>query len=63
MSISPDDVEPSKPLSSYGVDSLMAVELRNWINKEFSSTVAVFDIIGRVSIAGVAEVVESRSSI
>nr|ALQ32849.1 putative polyketide synthase [Fusarium foetens] len=63
MSISPDDVEPSKPLSSYGVDSLMAVELRNWISKEFSSTVAVFDIIGSVSIAGVAEVVESRSSI
>ncbi|KAF5579706.1 polyketide synthase [Fusarium pseudoanthophilum] len=63
MSISPDDVEPSKPLSSYGVDSLMAVELRNWINKEFSSTVAVFDIIGSISIAGVAEVVETRSSI
>ncbi|SCV26211.1 polyketide synthase [Fusarium fujikuroi] len=63
MSISPDDVEPSKPLSSYGVDSLMAVELRNWINKEFNSTVAVFDIIGSISIAGVAEVVETRSSI
>jgi len=63
MSISHEDVEPSKPLSSYGVDSLMAVELRNWINKEFSSTVAVFDIIGSISIAGVAEVVEKRSSI
>nr|ALQ32825.1 putative polyketide synthase [Fusarium dlaminii] len=63
MSISPEDVVPSKPLSSYGVDSLMAVELRNWINKEFSSTVAVFDVIGSISIAGVAEVVETRSSI
>ncbi|KAF5531595.1 polyketide synthase [Fusarium napiforme] len=63
MSISPDDVEPSKPLSSYGVDSLMAVELRNWINKEFSSTVAVFDIIGSISIAGVAKVVVTRSSL
>ncbi|KAF4443314.1 polyketide synthase [Fusarium austroafricanum] len=63
MSISPDDVEPSKPLSSYGVDSLMAVELRNWINKEFSAMVAVFDIIGGVSIAGVAEVVVARSSL
>ncbi|KAF5590970.1 polyketide synthase [Fusarium pseudocircinatum] len=63
MSISPDDVESSKPLSSYGVDSLMAVELRNWINKEFISSVAVFDIIGSTSIAGVAKVVETRSSI
>nr|ALQ32756.1 putative polyketide synthase [Fusarium aywerte] len=63
MSISPDDVEPSKPLSSYGVDSLMAVELRNWINKEFSTKVAVFDIIGGVSIARVAETVVKQSSI
>nr|ALQ32786.1 putative polyketide synthase [Fusarium babinda] len=63
MSISHEDVEPNKPLSSYGVDSLMAVELRNWINKEFSATVSVFDIIGGVSISGVAEVVVAQSSI
>jgi NADPH:quinone reductase-like Zn-dependent oxidoreductase/malonyl CoA-acyl carrier protein transacylase/SAM-dependent methyltransferase/acyl carrier protein len=63
MSISADDVESSKPLSSYGVDSLMAVELRNWINKEFSATVAVFDIIGGVPIASIAEGIEAKSSI
>jgi hypothetical protein len=41
----------------------MAVELRNWINKEFSTVIAVFDIIGGVSISKVAEAVEKRSSI
>ncbi|KAL6231689.1 hypothetical protein BDW75DRAFT_243683 [Aspergillus navahoensis] len=44
MSITPDDVEPHKGLSEYGVDSLMAVELRNWIVREFEASVAVFDI-------------------
>lgn len=62
MSISPEDVEPSKPLSAYGVDSLMAVELRNWFAKEFGANVAVFDIMGQVSIAKIADLVCARSS-
>ncbi|KAK7427745.1 hypothetical protein QQZ08_005683 [Neonectria magnoliae] len=63
MSIPPEDVESSKPLSTYGVDSLMAVELRNWINKEFSAIVAVFDIMGGVSIASIADLVVARSEV
>ncbi|KAH8689590.1 hypothetical protein BGW36DRAFT_330426 [Talaromyces proteolyticus] len=63
MSISPDDVEHNKPLSSYGVDSLMAVELRNWIGREFEATVSVFDIMGGISIGGIADLVASRSTV
>ncbi|KAI8964847.1 hypothetical protein F5Y11DRAFT_57289 [Daldinia sp. FL1419] len=62
MSIAPEDVEPSKPLSAYGVDSLMAVQVRNWINREFSSPVGVFEIMGGVSIAGIAETVVAKST-
>lgn len=63
MAISADDVELSKPLSSYGVDSLMAVELRNWIGKDFAANVAVFDIMGNVPIAKIGDLVVARSSI
>ncbi|KAI8626581.1 hypothetical protein F5Y19DRAFT_446210 [Xylariaceae sp. FL1651] len=63
MSISPDDVEPSKSLSSYGVDSLMAVELRNYIGREFQATVAVFDIMGGVPIAAIGDLVVDRSGV
>ncbi|KAI1749493.1 hypothetical protein F4782DRAFT_533452 [Xylaria castorea] len=63
MSISPNDVEPSKSLSSYGVDSLMAVELRNYIGREFRATVAVFDIMGGVPISSIGDLVVERSTI
>ncbi|KAF6822272.1 polyketide synthase [Colletotrichum plurivorum] len=62
MSIAPADVELSKPLSSYGVDSLMAVELRNWIRRDFEAPFAVFDIMGGVPISAVGELVVARST-
>ncbi|KAI0569631.1 Beta-ketoacyl synthase domain-containing protein [Pyrenophora tritici-repentis] len=38
------DVDPNEPLSAYGVDSLVAVELRSWILKELSVQVSTLDI-------------------
>ncbi|KAJ5287311.1 polyketide synthase [Penicillium angulare] len=61
MSISVEDVEPSKPLSKYGVDSLMSVDLRNWIGKEFGATVAVFDIMGEEPLASIADLVVAKT--
>ena len=62
MSMSPEDVELSKPLSSYGVDSLMAVELRNWMRRDFGAPLAVFDIMGGVPISAVGELVVAKSA-
>ncbi|KAH6609746.1 putative polyketide synthase [Trichoderma cornu-damae] len=61
MSIAPGDVESSKPLSNYGVDSLMAIELRNWIGREFSVKVSVFDIMGGQPLSSIANMVSERS--
>ncbi|KAL2203502.1 hypothetical protein CC79DRAFT_1294463 [Sarocladium strictum] len=63
MDMSAGDVQLSKPLSSYGVDSLMAVELRNWIKGEFAAPVAVFDIMGGLPISSIGELVVSRSTL
>lgn len=56
-----DDIEPTKLLSQYGVDSLMAVELRNWIGKEFTASVPVFQITA-LSIVALGELVVQKRS-
>jgi acyl transferase domain-containing protein/NADPH:quinone reductase-like Zn-dependent oxidoreductase/NAD(P)-dependent dehydrogenase (short-subunit alcohol dehydrogenase family)/SAM-dependent methyltransferase/acyl carrier protein len=63
LGVSPDDIEPAKVLSDFGVDSLMAVELRNWIGKEFKANVAVFDIMGGLSVSGLGNLVAERTEV
>lgn len=43
------------------VDSLMVVELRNWIWGGFEATVAVFEIIGCISIKAIEQLVVKNS--
>ncbi|ERF74612.1 hypothetical protein EPUS_00742 [Endocarpon pusillum Z07020] len=45
-----EDVEVAKPVHAYGVDSLVAVELRNWFLKELNAEVTVIDIVGAASV-------------
>ncbi|KAI1453481.1 hypothetical protein F4805DRAFT_478404 [Annulohypoxylon moriforme] len=61
LDVPAEDVDPRRSLSDYGTDSLMAVELRNWIQRDFGVTVAVFNIMGGADIAAVGELVAERA--
>ncbi|KAI0848453.1 hypothetical protein F5Y00DRAFT_270187 [Daldinia vernicosa] len=63
MNGSPEDIDPAKTLSDYGVDSLMAIELREWIGAQFGATVAVFDIMGGIPISNIGALVVARSTV
>lgn len=63
LSMSPDDMDPTKALFEYGVDSLVAVELRNWISKEFAADIAVFDIMGGSTIVTIGELTAMKTQI
>jgi aryl carrier-like protein len=62
LSMSPDDIDHGKPLFEYGVDSLVAVELRNWIGKGFAADVPVFEIMGGATIAAISGLVSKKST-
>jgi KR domain/Phosphopantetheine attachment site len=63
MSVPKEEFDPHKPLQAYGVDSLIAVEIRTWISKSMGADVAVFDILGRSSIVDFSAKVASLSSL
>lgn len=50
-----EPMEPAKALSSYGLDSLAAVEIRNWIRAQLNAEVTVLDITGASSLVALVE--------
>lgn len=42
------DVDPHRPLTAYGVDSLVAIEVRNWISREMKTSIPLLDILAAV---------------
>ena len=50
LSVTEEEIDVDRPLHVHGVDSLLAVELRNWFAKVWKADVAVFDITGQASI-------------
>ncbi|KAF1998108.1 polyketide synthase PksD [Amniculicola lignicola CBS 123094] len=63
LSISVEDIDTDKHLPAFGVDSLVAVELRNWIGKEFEADVAVFDLMGGTTVKAIGKLVAKKTAI
>ncbi|KAI0543496.1 putative polyketide synthase [Xylaria curta] len=62
MSISRDDMDMAAPIRSFGADSLVAVEIRNWLSKEVRADVAIFDIQEATSLAALGVLAVGKSS-
>lgn len=46
-----EDIEASRPLSRYGVDSLLAVEIRSWLFTELQADISVFQLLSNVPMS------------
>jgi zearalenone synthase (highly reducing iterative type I polyketide synthase) len=57
------EIDTRRPLHSYGVDSLVAVEIRNWIMKEMKSDITVFDIMASVPMTTFAQNITVKSKL
>ncbi|CAD6449305.1 eb0964f1-27a5-46b6-9504-99d5323d2a22 [Sclerotinia trifoliorum] len=54
------EMETAKPLLSYGLDSLAAVELRNWIRIELGAELTTLDITNATSLITLCEKLVSK---
>ncbi|KAH7376169.1 hypothetical protein B0T11DRAFT_314546 [Plectosphaerella cucumerina] len=57
------EIDRAMPMSHYGVDSLVAVELRNWLGTAAKSKVSVFEILQTPSLVEFAALVAGRSEL
>ncbi|KAL4917431.1 hypothetical protein BDW62DRAFT_201863 [Aspergillus aurantiobrunneus] len=55
------DISVDQPVSSYGVDSLIAVELRSWILRYLQAQVQTLELLGASSIQHLAQLITARS--
>lgn len=63
LDISVDRVDPSSPLSDFGADSHVAVELRNWISRTLESSVSILEILASESVLHLAGQIAGRSQL
>ncbi|KAH9897328.1 putative polyketide synthase [Xylariomycetidae sp. FL2044] len=55
------ELNSALPMSAYGVDSLVAVEIRNWIFREMKVDMPVFELQGGASLMELCETIGKRT--
>ncbi|OKL57046.1 hypothetical protein UA08_07371 [Talaromyces atroroseus] len=58
-----ENINSSKSLSDYSIDSLVAVEIRTWIAKEMSSTIPILELLASSSLLQLSEKIATRSTL
>lgn len=56
-----EEMDASKPIVVYGLDSLVAIEIRNWITRELDASLQVLELLTSSSIAALADLILKKS--
>lgn len=63
FNVDPSVIDPEVPLSQYGVDSLVAVDVRNWLANRLKARVSVSDITQAASLPSFAVLAIANSEL
>jgi NADPH:quinone reductase-like Zn-dependent oxidoreductase/NADP-dependent 3-hydroxy acid dehydrogenase YdfG len=58
-----EEIDTNRFLHSYGIDSLVAIEVVNWALKECKAPITIFDVLASVPIGLLARTIASKSSL
>lgn len=58
-----EDIGTDRPLSEYGMDSLVAVEMRNWIGREMDATIPILELMANEPLHQLASNILAKSSL
>ena len=59
--LSLEDMDPSITVGSLGLDSLVAIEIRNWIAREANANVQVLGLLSSGTLMALAESIVNKS--
>ena len=63
FNIPTSEIDTGLPLTHYGVDSLVAVELRNWLSSAIKAKVTIFEILQSRAMSDFAALIANRSGL
>ena len=58
-----EEISAQEAMSHYGLDSLVAVEMRNWISREMDASVSILEFLANQSLEKLAEKIVARSKV
>ncbi|TPX16490.1 uncharacterized protein E0L32_003784 [Thyridium curvatum] len=58
-----EELDPSKDTVFYGLDSLVSIEIRNWITREFGAALQILDLLSSGSFVALADVVLRKTEL
>jgi NADPH:quinone reductase-like Zn-dependent oxidoreductase/malonyl CoA-acyl carrier protein transacylase len=58
-----EDMDVSRPIVAYGLDSLVAIEIRNWITRELEASLQVLELLTSSSITNLGETILQKSKL
>ncbi|KAI9721406.1 MAG: Type I Iterative PKS [Chrysothrix sp. TS-e1954] len=61
MMIPLEDITPTRPFGQYGLDSLVAVEFRNWINRETDAGISMMELLNMPTLQKLVETLMEKS--
>ncbi|KAE8364748.1 hypothetical protein BDV27DRAFT_157511 [Aspergillus caelatus] len=61
LGMSPSDIEPGKPIQAYGIDSLVAIDLKNWFETEIGASMTVFDVMSNTPLGRLSAMAAEKS--
>ncbi|KAJ5893876.1 hypothetical protein N7495_005567 [Penicillium taxi] len=61
LMIAMEELDASKPISVLGLDSLVAIEIRHWITREFDANLQLLEILASDSVNALANTILQKS--
>ena len=58
-----DEIDPTRPISVYGLDSLVAIEIRNWITRELKANLQILEMLSSGSMVSLSALIMKKSKL